>query len=108
MDILKSGAANWQDQVIEFLQTHNLAAEDKEFKFSYILWALRDKAFFKKVITVLRDRFIFDADVWSYGFYHLDDEEICREFLESADGYSLSDEVGNRISTKLLKKNLED
>ena len=50
------------------------------------MWALRDKSFFKRVIKVLRDRFLFDDQVWSYGFYHLD-EEVCTEYLEASDPY---------------------
>ena len=78
LDILKNGEADWQDQVITFMKTYNITARDKGFEIEHILWALRDKTFYKRVIEVLRDRFIFDEKVWSYGFYHLD-EEVCTE-----------------------------
>jgi hypothetical protein len=72
------------------MQTHNITAKDKGFQMEHILWALRDKSFFKRVIQVLRDRFLYDEEVWSYGFYHLDDEEVCREYLEATDPYALN------------------
>ena len=31
LDILKNGQADWQDQVITFMQTHNITALDKGF-----------------------------------------------------------------------------
>jgi hypothetical protein len=108
LDILKSGASDWQDQVLDFLKTHNLAAKEKSFDVSYILWALKDKSFFEKVIQVFRDRFFFDELVWSYGFYHLDDLEICKEYIENAEPYKLSSAVGSTIKTKLYIKNIED
>jgi hypothetical protein len=51
------------------------------FSFYEMLWMLRDKVFFKKVIEVLRERLIWDDSVWSYSFFHRDDERACREYL---------------------------
>ena len=42
---------------------------------------LKEKTFFKNVIEVLRDRLIFNDQVWAFGFYHKDDEQICKEYL---------------------------
>jgi hypothetical protein len=36
--------------VLEFLRTKNLAKGEKGFSFNQMLWLLKDKAFFKKVI----------------------------------------------------------
>jgi hypothetical protein len=50
LDILKSGAADWKEQVLEFLRTKNLLKGEKGFEFGYITWALKDREFFYKVI----------------------------------------------------------
>ena len=69
---------------------------------------MRDKSFFHRVISVLRDRFIFDSEVWSFGFYHCDDEETCREYLEMSDPYKLNNDLNAAsLKTKLLTKRLE-
>ena len=108
MSVATEKMSEIQDQVLDFLQTHNLEAGEKGFRFSHILWALRDKPFFKRVIAALRDRFIFDSEVWSYGFYHCDDEEICREYLECQGHYKLNDALNAAsLHTKLLTKRLD-
>jgi hypothetical protein len=43
--------------------------------------------------------------VWSYGFYHLD-EDVCREYLDASDPYSLSTLIEISIKSKLYNKNV--
>jgi hypothetical protein len=70
-DLLKLG--DWKEKVLEFLQTKDLLNREKGFSSDDMLWCLKDKAFFKQVIEILRDRFIYYSDVWQYAFYHKDD-----------------------------------
>lgn len=46
-----------------------------------MLWMLKERDFFYKVINVLRSRNIFDVNVWHYAFFHKDDAELMRECL---------------------------
>jgi hypothetical protein len=80
-DILQSSSATRNEEVLEFLRTKNLLKGEMGFSFYEMLWMLRDKVFFKKVIEVLRERLIWDDSVWSYSFFHRDDERACREYL---------------------------
>ena len=57
-DILQSPTLN--EEVLEFLKTKNLLKGEMGFAFYDMLWMLRDKVFFKKVLEVLRQRHIFD------------------------------------------------
>jgi hypothetical protein len=57
----------------EIFFNQDLKAE-KGFNFYDMLFMLKDKEFFLKVLEVLRERLIFDANVWSYSLYHKSDE----------------------------------
>jgi len=57
-DILAS--PNRNEEVLKFLRTKNLEKGEMGFTFVDMLWMLRDKVFFKKVLEVLRQRHIFD------------------------------------------------
>jgi len=78
-DVMQSPTRN--DDVIEFLKNMNLLKGEKGFAFHEMYWMLKDKAFYKRALAVLRDRMIYDDGVWSYSFYHRDDEQACREYL---------------------------
>jgi len=43
---------------------------EKGFSFNDILWLLKDKKSFSKIIRILQGRMIYNNDVWSYGFHH--------------------------------------
>ena len=57
-DIMAS--ANRNEEVLKFLKTKNLHKGEMGFSFSDMLWMLRDKAFFKKTLEILRERMIFN------------------------------------------------
>ena len=84
-DIIQSSTRN--EEVLEFLKTKNLVKGEMGFSFYLMLWMLRDKAYFKKVIEVLRERLIWDQQVWAYSFFHRDDEVACREYLQTSKPY---------------------
>lgn len=37
-----------------------------------ILWMLKDKSFYDKVIKILRERKFYHQNVWSFGYHHND------------------------------------
>ena len=84
-DLLK--LVDWKEKVLEFLQTKDLLNAEKGFSFDDMLWCLKDKAFFKQVIDILRDRFIYYSDVWQYAFYHKDDLQTMQEYLLDGNCY---------------------
>jgi len=86
-DIMAS--PNRNEEVLKFLQTKNLRKGEMGFSFYEMLWMLRDKVFFKKVIEILRDRMIYDEQIWDYSFYHKDDELACREYLMNSKPYNV-------------------
>lgn len=93
---------SWQDisrngtdaAVIEYLQTHNLNRLD----LSAVAFRMRDRDFFRRVIGLLRERYVYNAVLWSYGIHH-DDPETIREYLAAS---PLADQCGASIQSPLL------
>ncbi|TVS20264.1 MAG: hypothetical protein EA424_04860 [Planctomycetaceae bacterium] len=54
------------EQVVQFLEKHNVEALDLE----RIAWRMRDAEFFAAVIQLLEARFIYDDTLWSYSLMH--------------------------------------
>jgi hypothetical protein len=67
-DILSSGS---QEDILNFMKEKDLSNYEI-FQFESIYWLLKDKGFYEKVIEILRNRFIFNATVWSFSIYHGD------------------------------------
>jgi hypothetical protein len=106
MDVMQS--ANRQEDVLEFLRTQNLPKGEKGFDFNLMLWMLRDKAFFKRVIAVLRERMIYSDPVWTYSILHRDDEQTIREYLMNSRPYNIIQSIGASFKSKLFDVTLED
>jgi hypothetical protein len=105
-DIMAS--ANRNEEVLKFLRTKNLHKGELGFSFSDMLWMLRDKVFFRKALEVLRDRMIYDDNVWSYSMYHKDEELACREYLMATKQYSIQNVLTNSFKSRLYEVNFQD
>ena len=46
-----------------------------------MLYLLKDKAFFTEVIKILKEKAIYNREVWQYAFYHKDDVNLMSEYL---------------------------
>jgi hypothetical protein len=66
-----------EDEVIAFLSTANLY----RLSMDEIAWRMRDVAYFKKVIALLKARHLYANTLWSYGILHNDLPAI-REYLK--------------------------
>jgi hypothetical protein len=64
------------------MRTENLFSSKKKFDPVLILHMLKDKAFFKEAVEILKVKGALHPVVWSYAFYHKDDEELMRECLQ--------------------------
>lgn len=71
-DILRSGD---HKQVLKFLETKNIF-DSNVFNPNLILWMLKDKEFYQNVIDILRERKMFEPNIWNYAFYHWDYQAI--------------------------------
>lgn len=67
-DIIRLGN---EADVIEFLNSKNIF-DPNIFNASSILWMLKNKTVFEKIIAVLRSRCYFSEEIWQYSIYHKD------------------------------------
>lgn len=68
-DILRNG--NLQD-ILKFIEEKNIR-NSQIFNFSDIYWLVFDnKEFYEKYISILKKRFIFDYNSWTYCLHHYD------------------------------------
>lgn len=71
-----------EDQVVDFLKAHNLQRVDGE----KIAWRMKDRAFFKRVISLLDQRHVYHNTLWSYGIKH-NAPNAAREYLKHQDRF---------------------
>jgi hypothetical protein len=60
-----------QNSIMEYLKTANLLNQS-EFSFYDILWMLKDKSTYMKIISILKDRLIYDQTSYSFSILHAD------------------------------------
>lgn len=85
-----------EDEVIAFLNRENVNALD----LNMIAFRLKDRAFFEKVITLLKSRHVFQPTLWSYAVQH-NHAPIMREYLVHVDAFVNT--VGGPIDSPLLQ-----
>lgn len=99
-DIIHTGS---KQDVLTFLRTENLYSSKMNFDFGQMLYLLRDKAFFTETIAILRDRCIFEPEVWGYAFLHRDDDSLMRECLQMNPPRKLVQNLGAHFKSGLVE-----
>lgn len=69
-----------KEDIIKFMKEQDLVNAEI-FSFDSIYWLLKDPEFYREVISILKERFMFDPTVWSFSIMH-GDYEIFSEFLK--------------------------
>lgn len=105
VDVIHAGT---QQQVLDFLRTENLHAGAKGFCWDDMLFMLRDRPFFDKVIAVLAERLIYEPQVWQYAFYHKHDVQLMREYIDMAQPDRLFESLGAKFSCSLVEHDCQD
>ena len=82
------------DQVLDFLREHN----PHRLPLDKIAFRMRDKAFFKQCIALLRSLHVYDDTLWSYGLHH-DVPDVIGEYLKHT---FYADRCGMAIASPLL------
>jgi hypothetical protein len=83
--------------VLQYLNHNNLNRIDLE----KIAFRLKDKSFYRQVITLLQNRQFFHPVLWSYGIYH-QDQGVIKEYLAHS---TFAEKCGMYIDTNLLTIN---
>jgi hypothetical protein len=84
-----------EDEVVEYLRNHNLGRVDLE----RIAWRMQDRAFFGKIVGLLKERHHYQNTLWSYGIRH-DEPPTIREFLRHQDNFIA--QAGTALESVLL------
>ncbi|MBN2441529.1 MAG: hypothetical protein JXJ04_09280 [Spirochaetales bacterium] len=71
-----------ETEVLDFLDTNNIERLSTE----KIAWRMKSPGFYKKVISLLNSRHIYNDVLWSYGIYHAD-ADTTREYLKHNDNF---------------------
>ncbi|MBK1790213.1 hypothetical protein [Persicirhabdus sediminis] len=82
------------EQVIAQLESANLNSLD----LALTAWRMKDKAFYERAITILKQRLCYDGTLYSYAFLH-GDEPAMQEYLEASG--VLTNSVGSYIDTPI-------
>jgi hypothetical protein len=80
--------------VIQYLNHNNLNRIDLE----KIAFRLKNKSFFRQIITLLKNRQIFHSVLWSYGIYH-QEQDVINEYLAHS---NFAKKCGMYIDSPLL------
>ncbi len=91
-DFVSQYAGN--EEVLGFLNEANLDRLD----LSLVAFRLREKGFFRKVISLLESRHRYDDTIWSFGLFH-DEPHVIREFLKHS---SFASRCGLFIESPIL------
>lgn len=83
------------EEVLNRLRSENLDT----IHLKAIRWRLRDRAFFRSVTAILRERLHYSADVSSFGFLH-NDSPALRDYMENS---NLVRELGQWLDSPLLE-----
>lgn len=84
-----------EDDVIEFISGNNALKID----LSQIAFRLKNKAFFTRIIDVLRNRYVYNHQLWAYAIKHRD-ANATREYL--AHENQITKQVGSYFDSTLL------
>jgi hypothetical protein len=92
-NVLEMGS---KDDILEFIKSQTTI---KQADLNKILWLLKEKDFYSRLIEILRSRAIFNQTIWGFGFYHKDETAI-KELLLQND--SLRQIVGPNFKSSIL------
>lgn len=80
-DIMMGGNEN---EILEFLEKEPLNTGEKEFKMDDLMFLLKKKSFYQKVVAILRNRRFYSEQVWNWAFEHDDTPTMQERFQQFA------------------------
>lgn len=98
VDLLLTGT---KADVLNFLENEVLYGSEKKFNPHDMLYLMKDKDFFNKAISILSKRKYFNQTIWSYAFFHKDNSQALREYLQFRDR-EMSHTIGTHFKSSLL------
>ena len=95
-DVLNQGN---KKEVLEFIKKADvIKVEDLE----KIYWLLKDKDFYKQLMDILKNKFIFDDDIWEYSTNN-EDLESLQEYVYNHKDKEILKSIGHEFDSSFLK-----
>lgn len=70
-----------EEVILNYLRTKNLYSNAKGFSLRKILFMMGNESFWSKCVAILRDRQVYDAEIWSYSLKHRSDIKTLKEYI---------------------------
>ncbi len=70
-----------EEDILNYLRTKNLYLNAKGFHLSKILFMMSNESFWSKCVEILRDRQVYNAEIWSYSLKHRSDINTLKEYI---------------------------
>jgi len=95
-DVLNQGN---KKEVLEFLNRSNIIKEEDLEK---IYWMLKDKDFYNQLISILKEKYIFNDDIWEYSLKN-DDIDSLQEYIHNHKNKEILSSIGHEFDLQYLK-----
>ena len=95
-DVLNQGN---KKEILEYIKKCEVIRENDLDK---IYWMLKDKDFYNQLINILKDKYIYDNNVWEYSS-NLEDIDSLQEYLLNKREKRIFKFIGNEFDYKYLK-----
>jgi len=95
-DVLNQGN---KKEILEFINKRDVI---KEEDLSKIYWMLKDKDFYDKLINILKNKYIFDRNIWEYSSENGDINSL-QEFILSIDNKEKLKSIGHEFDLLFIK-----
>ena len=95
-DVLNQGN---KKEVLEFIKRSNVIKEEDLEK---IYWMLKDKDFYNQLINILKEKYIFNDDIWEYSLNN-DDIDSLQEYIHNHKNKEIFKSIGHEFDLQYLK-----
>ena len=95
-DVLNQGN---KKQILEFIQKRDVIKEEELEK---IYWMLKDKDFYNQLMSILKQKYIFNENIWEYSSENEDINSL-QEFILYDDNKEILKSIGHEFDLLFLK-----
>ena len=95
-DVLDQGN---KKEILKFIKNSQVIKEEDLEK---IYWMLNDKDFYNQLINILKNKFIFNEDIWEYSSYN-EDIDTLQEYIYNHKDKKIFNSIGHEIDFIFLK-----
>jgi len=95
-DVLNQGNKN---EILEFINKRDVIKEDDLEK---IYWMLKDKDFYNKLIAILKNKYLFNENIWEYSSENGDIDSL-QEFILNNNNKEKLNSIGHEFDLLFIK-----